>query len=152
MSQGIEKGNQLNIRIIVSPPQNSTKDLATHVQRNIQRNIQKHCLNKNKAKSRNSQNWIGRIGGLVFNLAMNTRPLLVLLFFLGEKVVFLGRRRVEWCRRLMHFLLALNKPASIQSIYSIAKGQYRISNTGKTNTKCLSSTETQLLFGKTFGF
>ena len=44
---------------------------------------------------------------------------------------------------MMHFLLALNKPASIQSIYSIAKGQYRISNTGKTNTK-----KTQLLSEK----
>ena len=27
--------------------------------------------------------------------------------------------------KLMHYFLALNKPASIQSIYSIAKGQYR---------------------------
>ena len=50
MSQGIEKGNQLNIRIIVSPPWNSTEGLATHVQQKIQRNIQKHCLNKAKPK------------------------------------------------------------------------------------------------------
>ena len=31
----------------------------------------------------------------------------------------------------MHFLLALKIPASIQGRSSIAKGQYRISNTGK---------------------
>ena len=28
---------------------------------------------------------------------------------------------------VMHFLLALNKPASIQSIYSIAKGKHKVS-------------------------
>ena len=37
---------------------------------------------------------------------------------------------------------------SVHNINSIAKGQYRISNTGKTNTKCLSPTRTQLLSGE----
>ena len=53
---------------------------------------------------------------------------------------------------MMDYFLALNKPASIQSIYSIAKGQYRISNTGKTNIDCLSSTKTLLLSGKSKDF
>ena len=49
---------------------------------------------------------------------------------------------------LMHFLLALNKSATIQSIYSITNGQYRISITGKTITDCLPSTKLRSLFGK----
>ena len=49
----------------------------------------------------------------------------------------------------MHFLLALNKPAIIQSIYSIASGQYQISNTGKKITNYLPSTRLLLLFGET---
>ena len=53
---------------------------------------------------------------------------------------------------LIHYFLAILIPASIQSRNSIAKDQYRISNTGKTNTKCLSSTKTQLLFGELNGF
>ena len=48
---------------------------------------------------------------------------------------------------LMHLLLALNKPASILSIYSIAKGQYQISNTRNRITNCLPSTKLLSLFG-----
>ena len=54
----------------------------------------------------------------------------------------------------MHYLLGLNNSASIQGIYSIAKGQYWILNTRKTYTNCLPSIKLLLLFreNKDLGF